>query len=171
LTWNLYKEEEIYQNQKTGESPVEKLADSFAAALLLPEKELRDEFERRIPKKCISYLDLVQIAREFNVPFESLILRLANLSLLDKENIQEQLKDETIQDFDKKYRYSKWAETIKPHLSARYISLAIKAYLSGKITKETLADYVEESYSTIPSFLRKYGYEENEDYSMNFRSK
>jgi len=169
LTWNLFKEEEIYQNQKIGESQVEKLAYAFASALLLPEKEIRDEFNRRIDdKKSISYLDLVHIARDFNVPLESLILRLTHLGLLDIEKIQEDLENGNIQDFDKKYRHSQWAETAKPHLSARYISLAIKAFLSGKITKEILAEYVDESYSTIPAFLRKYGYDENEEYSLGY---
>jgi len=93
---------------------------------------------------------------------------LTHLGLLDIEKIQEDLENGNIQDFDKKYRHSQWAETAKPHLSARYISLAIKAFLSGKITKEILAEYVDESYSTIPAFLRKYGYDENEEYSLGY---
>ncbi len=171
LTWDLFSHEEIYQNQKIGESSrVEKLASSFAAALLLPEKELRYEFERRNDdEKSVSYLDLVYISRDFNVPLEALLIRLRNLSLLDKENIQEDLENRDIQDFDKKYRHSQWAETTKPHLSARYMSLAIKVFLSGKITKEKLADYVDESYSQIPAFLRKYGFDENADYSIKFQ--
>ncbi len=161
LTWNLFTEEEIYQNQKIGESRVEKLADVFAAALLLPEKELRDEFGRRILDKSITYLNLVQIARDFSVPLEALIWRLSNLYLLDEGNIR---------DFDKKFRQSKWADTTKPHVSSKYISLAIKAFLLGKITKENLSDYVNENYSLIPAFLRKYGFDENDDYSVEFKT-
>jgi len=171
LTWNLFKEEEIYQDQKIGESLVGKLAEVFAASLLLPEKEIRNEFEKRILEKSISYLDLVQIAREFIVPLEALVLRLANLELLDIEKNKEELENGNFQDFDKKYRHSRWAESVKPHLSSRYISLAIKAYLSGKIPRDNLADYVDESYSSIPAFLRKYGYKENDDYSVKFRAK
>ena len=169
LTWNLFTEEEIYENQKTVERSIEKLANLFASALLLPEKELRDKFEKMVDDKSITLLDLVHIARDFNVPLESLLVRIRNLGLLGKETIQEDLEKEDLQDFDKKYRYSQWAETRKPHLSARYISLAIKAYISGKITKEKLADYVDESYSTISAFLRKYGYDENEDYTIKYK--
>ena len=171
LTWNVFTEEEIYQNQKTGESRVEQLAGSFAAALLLPEKELRDEFEKRILEKSISYLDLVQLARKFNVPFEALIQRLVHLELLDNEKFQKNLEKDAFLDFDKKYRHSTWAEASKPHLSSRYISLAIKAYLSDKITRDKMADYLDVSSSTIPAFIRKYGYDENEDYSINFYAK
>jgi XRE family transcriptional regulator, fatty acid utilization regulator len=170
LTWNLFTEEEIYQNQKIGESRVVQLAYAFAAALLLPEKELRDEFEKMADDKSISILDLVQIARDFNVPLEVLIHRSIRLHLLDKEKIKEKLENEDLLDFDKKYRHSRWVETNKPHLSARNNSLAIKAFLSGKITKETLADCVNESYTKIPAFLRKYGYEENENYSLELKT-
>jgi len=170
LTWNLFTEEEIYENQKTVERSIEKLANLFASALLLPEKELRDEFKKqKDDKKSVSYLDLVHITRDFNVPLEALIQRLIHLDLLDKEKIQDELENGNIKDFDKKYRHSQWAETRKPHLSARYISLAIKAFLSRKITKEKLADYVNESYSTISAFLRKYGYDENEDYTIKYK--
>ena len=169
LTWNLFTEDEIYENQKTVERSIEKLANLFASALLLPEKELRDKFEKMVDDKSITLLDLVHIARDFNVPLESLLVRIRNLGLLGKETIHEDLEKEDLQDFDKKYRYSQWAETRKPHLSARYISLAIKAYISGKITKEKLADYVNESYSTISAFLRKYGYDENEDYTIKYK--
>lgn len=171
LTWNLFTEEEIYQSQKIGENRVEQLADVFAAAFLIPEKDLRDEFEKRIEDdKNISYLALVYMARDFNVPLEALIIRSGNLGLLNKEKIQENLKNGNIKDFDRKYRHSHWAETTKPHLSERYISLAIKAFFSGKITRETFAEYIDESSSTIPAFLRKYGYDENEDYSINYRT-
>ncbi|MBD3414360.1 MAG: helix-turn-helix domain-containing protein [Candidatus Aminicenantes bacterium] len=170
LTWNLFTEEEIYQDQIKGESHIEKLANNFAAALLLPEKELRDEFEKQIHENSITYLDFLQVARDFNVPLDSLIQRLVHQGLLDNEKIHEDFEIGNLQDFDKKYRHSHWAETTKPHLSSRYISLAIKAYLSGKITRETLADYVDVSYSSIPAFLRKYGYEENEDYSSKYQT-
>jgi len=170
LTWDFLKEKEIYQDNMIGESRVDQLADVFAAYLLLPEKELRDAFERQIIDKSISYLNLVYIARDFNVPLEALLLRLSNLDLLDKEKIQEDLEKGTIKDFDKKFRHSQWAENKKPHLSHRYIYIAINTFLSGKITRETLAEYVDVSYSAIPSFLRKHGFDENEDYSMEYRT-
>jgi len=95
---------------------------------------------------------------------------LVNLGLLKKEKIQDELEKGTIKDFDKKYRHTDWAQTERPHLSARYISLAIKAFHLGKISKGRLAEYVGENYSAIPSFLKKYGFDENEDYSIAYRT-
>ena len=170
ITWDDFSPEEIYQNDSFGKNRIEQLADVFASSLLLPENEVRDEFEKRTVDKSISYLNLVHIARDFEVSIEALLWRLVNLGLLKKESILEELEKETIKDVDKKDRHSDWAETVKPHLSNRYISLAIKAFHLGKISKGKLAEYVGENYSAIPSFLKKYGYDENEDYSVAYRT-
>ncbi len=159
ITWEDFPSEEIYQDETKGKSRVDQLSDAFASSLLLPEKEVRDEFEKRSENNSISFLNLVEIARDFNVSIEALLWRLVNLGLLKKENIQ-----------DKKHRNIDWAETEKPKLSNRYISLAIKAFHLGKISKGKLAEYVDENYSAIPSFLNKYGYDENEDYSFAYRT-
>ena len=39
----------------------------------------------------------------------------------------------------------------------------------GKTSKRKLAEYESEKYSEIPSFLKKYGHDENEDYSGTLR--
>ncbi|MDH4218777.1 MAG: XRE family transcriptional regulator, partial [Candidatus Aminicenantes bacterium] len=170
ITWENFVPEEIYQDKARGKSRVEQLADVFAASLLIPENEVRDEFEERTEKDSISYLNLVDIARDFDVSIEALLWRLVNLGLLKKENIQKELEKGTIKDIDKKHRRTDWGETEKTYLSTKYISLAIKAFHLGKISKGKLAEYVGENYSAIPSFLKRYGYDENEDYSVAYRT-
>jgi len=170
ITWEDFAPDEIYQDEARGKSRIEQLADVFAASLLLPEEQIRDEFEIRTENKSISYLNLVKIARDFDVSIEALLWRLVNLGLLKKENIQEELETGALKDIDKKHRHTDWAETEKPHLSAKYISLAIKAFHLGKISKGKLAEYVGENYSAITSFLNKYGYDENEDYFIAYRT-
>lgn len=170
ITWEYFAPEEIYQDETKRKSRVEQLADAFAASLLLPEEDIRDEFEKRTKDKSISYLNLVDIARDFDVSIEALLWRLVNLGLLKKEDIQEELEKGKIKDIDRKHRKTDWAETEKPYLSTKYISLAIKAFHLGKISKGKLAEYVGEKYSEIPSFLRRYGYDENEDYSIAYRT-
>lgn len=170
ITWDDFVPEEIYQDKDRGKSRIEQLADVFAASLLLPKEEVRDEFETRTDNKFISHLNLVEVARDFDVSIEALLWRLVNLGLLKKENIQEELVKGAIKDIDKKHRHTDWAETEKPHLSNRYISLAIRAFHLGKISKGKLAEYVGEKYSAISSFLIKHGYDENEDYSVAYRT-
>ncbi len=170
ITWEDFDPEEIYQDNTKGKSRVEQLADVFAASLLIPEKEVRDAFEKKTGKDSISYLNLVDIARDFDVSIEALLWRLVNLDLLRKEGIQEELEKGIIRDIDKKQRNTDWAEIEKPYLSTKYILLAIKAFFLEKISKGKLAEYVGENYSAIPSFLKRYGYDENEDYSVAFRT-
>lgn len=170
LTWDYFAPEEIYSDNAGKKSRVEQMADVFASSLLLPEKEIREEFDKKKDGKKISYLDLIDIARDFNVSLEALLWRLVNLGLLKKQNILKVLEKGTIIDVDKKHRRRDWAENQSPHISSRYISLAIKAYHLGKISKGRLAEYLNEKYSAVSSFLEKYGYDEEEDYSVAYRT-
>ena len=38
----------------------------------------------------------------------------------------------------------------------------------GKISKAKFAEYAGKKFSEVSSFLKKYGYDENEDYSVTF---
>ena len=143
ITWENFSPEEIYVDEAGGKSKVERLADIFAACLLLPEEETRKEFEARINNKSVSYLNLVGIARDFDVSIEALLWRLVNLGLLKKEIIKGELEKGNIKDIDKKHRHTDWSVMDKPYLSNKYISLAIKAFHLGKISKGKLGEYTK----------------------------
>jgi Zn-dependent peptidase ImmA (M78 family)/transcriptional regulator with XRE-family HTH domain len=170
LTWDIFTKEEVYQQKEERKSHVEQLADVFASSLLLPEEEVRNEFAAKSVDKSISYLNLIEIARDFSVSIDALMWRLVNLKLLKREKVQEELQKGLIKDVDKKQRKSDWTDTEKPYLSDQYISLAIRAFQLGKISKGKFAEYVDEKYSEISSFLLRYGYDENEDYSFAYRT-
>ena len=92
---------------------------------------------------------------------------MVNLKLLKRKDVKDCFLDGTIKDIDKKMRITDWADD-KPYLSSRYITLAIKALQLGKISKAKFAEYIDKPFSEASSFLRKYGYDENEDYSVAF---
>jgi Zn-dependent peptidase ImmA (M78 family) len=168
ITWDFFDKDEVYHGTDDKKSHVEQLADVFASAILLPEREVRREFEQKSDGKSISYLNLIEIARDFRVSIDALMWRLVNLNLLKKEKVEEELQKGHIKDIDKKQRKTDWAERAKPYLSEQFIALAIKAFHLGRISKGKLAEYVDESYSDISSFLLRYGYDENEDYSFAY---
>ena len=170
LTWDIFTKEEVYQQKDDRKSHVEQLADVFASSLLLPEEDVRNEFAAKSVDKSISYFNLIEIARDFNVSIDALMWRLVNLKLLKKEKVQEELQKGLIKDVDRKQRKTDWAESDKPYLSDQYISLAIRAFHLGRLSKGKLAEYVDEKYSEISSFLLRYGYDENEDYSFAYRT-
>ncbi|MFC2141343.1 helix-turn-helix domain-containing protein [Acidobacteriota bacterium] len=168
ITWDFFDKDDVYLRKDDKKSHVEQLADVFASALLLPEEEVREEFAEKSKDKSITYLNLIDIARDFRVSVDALMWRLVNLNLLKKENVEEALQKGLIKDTDKKQRKADWAESAKPYLSDQYITFAIKAFHLGRISKGKLAEYVDESYSDISSFLLRYGYDENEDYSFAY---
>jgi Zn-dependent peptidase ImmA (M78 family) len=167
ITWNYFPPEEIYKKDRKGKNRIEQLADVFASAFLLPEDELRNEFSKKSEKNYISYLNLIETAREFGVSIEALLWRLVNLNLIKKDTVIKELEKGSIKDLDRKYRNSS-RDGEKPYLSSKYISLAIKAFQMGKISKAKFAEYVDKKFSEVSSFLKKYGYDENEDYSVTF---
>jgi len=167
ITWDIFSPEEIDKKDKYGKNRVEQLANVFASAFLLTEYELKNEFRKRVKNNYITYLNLIDIAREFDVSIEALLWRLVNLNLLKKEQVINELEKRIIKDFDKLYKHRDWKGE-KPYLSERYISLAIKAFQMGKISKARFAEYVGKKYSEVSSFLKKYGYNESEDYSIEY---
>lgn len=167
ITWDIFSDEEIYSESKKGKSPVEQWADAFASVLLLPAEEVRKEFLKRLEGQSIAYISLVEIAREFRVSIEALLWRLVNLNSLKKKDVLHWLEKGEIMDIDKKVRITDWSEK-KPYLSSRYIALAIKALQTGRMSKAKFAEYIDKPFSEVSSFLKKYGYDENEDYSIAF---
>ena len=95
-----------------------------------------------------------------------MLWRLTNLNLLNRKDVLKCLVEGNIKDIDKEMRITDRGE--KQYLSERYIGLAIKALHIGKITRARFAEYVDIAFSEVPSFLKKYGYSENEDYTIAF---
>jgi Zn-dependent peptidase ImmA (M78 family)/transcriptional regulator with XRE-family HTH domain len=168
ITWDTFSDEDIYSQSKEGKSEVEQWADFFASEILLPGDEVEREFSKRVSDNEITYISLVEIAREFRVSIDALLWRLVNLRCLERKNVKELLEKGTIKDIDRKMRTNDWADDRPPYLSSRFVTLAIKALQMGKISKAKFAEYVDKPFSEVPYFLEKYGYDENEDYLIAF---
>ena len=169
ITWDLFSEEEICASPKQGKrNLIEQWADAFASALLLPEEEVRGEFQKRVVHKEITYISLVEIAREFRVSIDALLWRLAALSLLKRKSVDECLSDGRIRDIDRQARsvHSSWYEP--PYLSNRYVMLAIKAYFMGKLSRARFAEYIGKPFSEVGEFLTSNGYADDGDYTIAF---
>ncbi len=164
LTWDIFTDEEIYADDNTSKSAVEKWADAFASVMLLPEEAVKLEFNRKATGDKIEYLSLIEMARDFQVSLPALLWRLVNLGILEKDNVEKALADGAIADIDKKARFNDWHYEV-PYLSNRYIELAIRAYDKGKLSKRKLADYLDKPLGDIAAFLANYGYDEEQDYS------
>jgi Zn-dependent peptidase ImmA (M78 family) len=168
ITWDTFSDEDIYSQTNKGKSEVEQWADFYASEILLPADEVEREFGKRVSDNKITYISLVEIAREFRVSIDALLWRLVNLGRLERKNAKELLEKGSIKDIDRKMRTNDWADDRPPYLSSRFVTLAIKALQMGKISKAKFAEYVDIPFSEVPYFLDKYGYDENEDYLIAF---
>jgi len=169
LTWDFFSPDEIYRDADSKrKNRIEQLADVFASALLLPEAEIRREIELRRQAKIIDYLSLTEIAREFDVSMEALLWRLVNIGIMKRDMVTRMIAEGDIVNLDKSARAKKGFPAEVP-ISPKYISLAIRAYHLGKISKARFADYIDKEFSAVSSFLKEMGYSEDQDYSVGYR--
>jgi Zn-dependent peptidase ImmA (M78 family)/transcriptional regulator with XRE-family HTH domain len=162
ITWNYFPFEEIYKKDN-----IERLANVFASAFLMPEDEIRREVMKRVTSGKISHFGLIEIAKDFDVSIEALLWRLVNIGLMEKKVVTKEIELGRLKDAEKKTRDID-IRTKKPYLSSRYISLAIRAFHQGKISKAKFAEYVGKKYSEIPTFLKEHGFREDEDYTVEY---
>ena len=163
ITWDKFSVEDIHLASGKKSEP-EKLADYFASCLLLPSESLFVEFNRRLKDDTISFLDCVDLAREFSVSTEALLYRLINLKRLNPKDVKKILEEGEIKLLDKQRRSEDQREL--PYLSERYIYLAFKCYQKKLISKGKLAEYLSLERGDVSRFLEKYGYSDKGDYNL-----
>lgn len=133
---------------KSSEPPwlerAEKLANEFAASLLMPDEDLRNEFQSRFADRSPSNADLVELARSYGVSSEALLWRLKNLGLLSDEFVQLKLEDAEFRRIDRASRVGH-RQAPPPPLPDRFVRLVELAYQAGHLSRSTAAKYLEKS--------------------------
>jgi Zn-dependent peptidase ImmA (M78 family) len=127
---------------------IEKLANVFASRLLLPADPLLAEFGARLHDHKIKYLDIVELAREFDVSSSALVWRLVTLRRLDKDDAEALLQNSVFQAIDRGTMADRWGP-IPPALPDRFVRLAHLAYQKGRISRAKLAEFLEMSLSRL----------------------
>ncbi|HUT98715.1 MAG TPA: XRE family transcriptional regulator [bacterium] len=154
ITWESFIKQA--DNDPDWHDQLEKLADVFASTLLLPEEEIRSEFASRIRNDSISYLDLINIARDFEVSTSALLWRFVNIGLLKRKDILSALQDRYFKAQDKSERVGDWLQP--PDFPDRFVQLAITAHNIGRLAKGQLARYLQTSIPEVEDVVREYGY-------------
>lgn len=131
----------------------ERLANAFASHLLLPAEEVEAQFEARLSEGEVSYADLVEMAREFEVSTEALVWRLRLMSRLTQTRAEEILADPEFRRIDRRSMMGRWEAPPEEPLPARYWRLAFNAYHKGEVTLSKLARMLERPISEIGALL------------------
>jgi XRE family transcriptional regulator, fatty acid utilization regulator len=141
---------------------VEKLAQEFAASLLLPADVLQAEFDRLVVGGKVSYGDLISLARDFDVSTQALLWRLVHCRRLQEAAVQKVLDDPAFRKADRDTMAGHWRDPSP--LPERFVRLAFRAYKKGLVSRSRLAELLETSLIDLPAMLAEYGFEENDEY-------
>ena len=128
---------------------VEKLANAFASHLLLPAEEVETQYDGRFAAGEISYPDLVEMAREFEVSTEALVWRLRLMGKLTQEQAEEILADPDFREEDRRSMLGHWGPAPEGPLPPRFWRLALSAYRRGQVSLGRLAEMLEVSVSEV----------------------
>ena len=167
ITWKSIPAERLRQDQRLWEY-TEKLANVFASNLLLPGEEILLAFNERIKDGKISYLDLVGLAREFDVSTDALLYRLLNLNRLNQKTVDLLRNDDTFKALDRGTMVGKWRTP--PPIPERFVRLAFMAYRKGRLSRMKLAEYLDTSLIDLTEKLLEYGLDDRADYETEIRA-
>ncbi len=131
---------------------VEKLADNFAAAFVLPREALTARMPRGRPAEW-SVFQLVELARHFGVSVPALAWRMVNLGKL-----QRQQAEQIIADPARSGAGAAASNQEERPLPDRYVTLAFRAYVEGEISIGKLAELLETNVGMLRKALRNYGF-------------
>ena len=158
VTWGVFTHEEVGDgNIKT---QPEKYADAFASSLLLPEGSLKEAISEIVTGGDMRLVDVIELAKEFGVSTEAILWRLVNLGFTKKEAVEELLRDSMFRKTDRQLRRGLYYTNQPDKFPERYISLAFRCLMEGKISRGTFADYLEIDRSEIDDFLSQAGFME-----------
>jgi XRE family transcriptional regulator, fatty acid utilization regulator len=146
ITWN----PEILKKIKADPSldkRNEELAENFAAGLLIPAEDLKDDFRRVNEEGKISPTDVMVLSSKYKVSTEATIYRLLNLGCILKGDATKLLSEVHRESLSKE-------NSIK--FSEKLVRLAFLAYQKEKISKARLAQIVGVSLIDLPNLLAAY---------------
>jgi Zn-dependent peptidase ImmA (M78 family) len=156
LTWESTRQERNPDVPATW-ARIEKLAENFAAAFVLP----RETLEARLPPGDPAdwrVVQWVELAREFGVTVPALAWRLVNLGKLARE-----CAERIVDDPSRSAAGSTPAESHGRELPDRYVMLAFRAYVEGEISIGRLAELLETTVGMLRPVLRTYGFDLDSD--------
>ena len=166
ITWNSFPPSLIKKSPDLWDK-LEKIANVFASCILLPSDVVTVEFEKNRDKNSIAYIDLIGMARKFDVSTEALLFRLLNLKLLNKNTVDKILKDQLFREIDKSTMAPRW--WLPPEFPERFVRLAFVAYKKGRLSKAKLAEMLDTSLIDLPKTLQEYGHKDREGYDAEVR--
>ena len=158
ITWNVFSPEEI--GNGTTKTRPEQYADIFASSLLLPEVHLLDALKETATDNEIRIIDIIELAKEFGVSTEAVLWRLVNLKIIKKTLASKVLETPNFHDLDRDMRQKLYEKDGPSRFPSRFISLACRCLMEGKISRGAFAEYLEIDRAEVDYYLESAGFGE-----------
>ena len=158
ITWNVFSPQEI--GNGTTKTRPEQYADIFASTLLLPEAHLLDALKETTIDNEVRLIDIIELAKDFGVSTGAILWRLVNLGIVKKSQAQKVLDNPKFRDLDRNMRRRLYKSDRPPKFPSRFISLACRCLMEGKISRGTFAEYLEIHRAEIDDYLDEVGFVE-----------
>ena len=158
VTWSIFSLEEIGDGTK--KTKPEQYADAFASSLLLPAEHLIEALKEISTNNEIKKVDIIELAKDFGVSTDAILWRLVNLKKLPRALVQKILADPHFRDLDRTLRRDLYEEYKPSKFPTRFISLACRCLMDGKISRGIFAEYLEIDRADIDDYLAEMGFAE-----------
>ena len=158
ISWNVFSHQEI--GNGTIKTRPEKYADIFASSLLLPEAHLLNSLKETAANNEVRFIDIIELAKDFGVSTEAILWRLVNLEILKKPRVQKILDNPKFHDLNRSMRRKLYKGDRPSKFPSRFISLACRCLMEGKISRGTFAEYLEIDRAEIDDYLDEVGFVE-----------
>jgi len=150
VTWNDTLIAQIQSNEVLFRKN-EKLADAFAAALLMPQQMI----DLDVRGNKLTYSFIVALAGKYQVSKQAMLLRLRYLRFISSKAVDEALADPEFSQLDHDAFKQSFAST--PPLGNRFIRLAYLAYEKGRLSKARLAKMFSVKLRDLNQYLAEKG--------------
>ncbi len=148
LTWKVFRMEG--GEEHTPSSDEEKFANAFASELLMPVGAMKDRLRAARDKNLeVSFDQLDNIAREYDVSLQALLVRIASICRLRKEQSDRYLEEAARYMNSSTPRLSNYPGTFPE----RYCDLAVRALRRGKLSLMKFKKYMDISYKDAESYM------------------
>jgi Zn-dependent peptidase ImmA (M78 family) len=156
VTWNVFSRKEV--GDGITKTKPEQYADAFASSLLLPKEPLLNSLQEVRIGNQIKLVDIIELAKEYDVSTAAILWRLVNLGQILQREVNRILDDPRLSQIDRLLRQGLSSTDEPSKFPERYIFLACRCLLEGKISRGTFADYLEIDRSEVDDFLKRQGF-------------
>jgi XRE family transcriptional regulator, fatty acid utilization regulator len=133
----------------------ERLANAFAAGLLVPKEKLQTELMRICAEGNVGIPEVVALAEQFQVSQDAMLYRLLNARLITEAQLKEMQACIPHLFLPKKCR-----QAISRVLKSKYVRLVYLAYEHMKISRAKAAKLLNVDLSELSDFFNEYGFVE-----------